>query len=572
MRSRGSDGAWRLVAVGLCMALGQGLVQAQLPSSPATVPIEQKAEPRAAPRLNPVAIPAAFFEDDEQLDGLAGHELTLTAVELEGNVRIPTVSLAHLWQAQLGRMVTVRELFAIAKRISAEYRRRGYLLSVSVVPPQEIDAANGRVRLRVYEGYIGAVDVLPKQVRGTERVRQILEPATSERPATSELLFGRMLRVNDLPGLAAQANLRRSQQAAAADGASDLLITTEHRPWAAQASLHNRVSEAIGPVRVEASVERRGLVTDFDRHVVRIGSSGNDRLLVLGYNGEVPVGARGLFLNWAISGSRADPLTGAPFNLDTRSVSASVGGSYTALRGFERNLFLRANLTAYNGSTELVQTATKEEQRLRAVRVGVRADTVDPLGGTWVSDVELAVGLKGLGASQAGDPVLGRVGVDPQFRKATLYLSRSQGIGGGWSLQVAASGQYSTDVLPSSEQFGLGGEGFLRAYDPSELLGDHGAAVKLELRRAFAWTSGQASSQKSITAVVYGFAEAGRTYLKGPLGDQASVSARSFGVGVTAEVSRGWSAFVEVARPKGRATNRYRDERERVLAGLSWQH
>jgi len=63
-----------------------------------------------------------------------------------------------------------------------------------------------------------------------------------------------------------------------------------------------------------------------------------------------------------------------------------------------------------------------------------------------------------------------------------LSLTRLQGIIQDWSLLMTAAFQRASGPLYSVEEFGYGGQAFGRAYDSSEISGDHGAAGSLELR------------------------------------------------------------------------------------------
>ena len=68
------------------------------------------------------------------------------------------------------------------------------------------------------------------------------------------------------------------------------------------------------------------------------------------------------------------------------------------------------------------------------------------------------------------------------FTKLIGDAQRVQSLGGNWSLLGALTGQYGFNSLLASEQFGVGGVNFVRAYDPAELTGDSGIAGKLELQ------------------------------------------------------------------------------------------
>ena len=55
---------------------------------------------------------------------------------------------------------------------------------------------------------------------------------------------------------------------------------------------------------------------------------------------------------------------------------------------------------------------------------------------------------------------------------------------------AALSGQWASGPLYSSEEFGYGGKNFGRAYDQSELTGDHGVAASVEVDYA-GWSAGR---------------------------------------------------------------------------------
>jgi hemolysin activation/secretion protein len=57
-----------------------------------------------------------------------------------------------------------------------------------------------------------------------------------------------------------------------------------------------------------------------------------------------------------------------------------------------------------------------------------------------------------------------------------------QGLSPRFSLYVTLHGQYSTQPLLATEQYGVGGPDIGRGYDPSEITGDKGVSGKVELR------------------------------------------------------------------------------------------
>lgn len=487
-------------------------------------------------------------------EGAAGITFRLAAIELEGNATIPTSTLEPLWHDLIGHDIPLSAVFDVAARIGAAYRNAGYVLSQALVVRQDIAQAGGRVRLRVVEGYVDHV-VVADDVPGAPHIRQLLEPIQRERPLTLATLERRLLLLNDLPGVNARATLRAGTD----DGAANMELVIQRDLNAASIAMHNRTVTAIGPVRIEASGERRSLFGAFDREVLRYVTSANGRLNLLAYDGDAPVGANGATVSWAASMSKSKPKAGDSFSFDTDSHDASVGVAYPVLRSRRANLSVRSTLAGYDGSSDILDGLQETRERIRSIRTGLTFDLTDDLGGIDLVDFEIDKGLSGLGASRREDPTLARLGSNPQFTKSTLYLARLQSLGGEWSLLAAATAQFTNDLLTSSEQFGLGGEMFLRAYDPSELLGDSGQAGKLELRYNADWGP--------ATTTTYGFYDTGSVRLRSEGGPSTRESAGSCGLGLRLG-ARNVKAFLEVAKPLHRPTVRSGAEDVRVFAGI----
>jgi hemolysin activation/secretion protein len=122
----------------------------------------------------------------------------LRAVSVSGASALPPGQLASSYRPYLGRMVSQRDLAAIAQAISDSYRAAGFHLSRAIIPPQDI--ADGRVRIQVIEGSITEVDL---RGDGAEQfgVRPIFNTALAEHPSRLATLERQLLLVNNLPGV-----------------------------------------------------------------------------------------------------------------------------------------------------------------------------------------------------------------------------------------------------------------------------------------------------------------------------------------------------------------------------------
>ena len=131
--------------------------------------------------------------------------------------------------------------------------------------------------------------------------------------------------------------------------------------------------------------------------------------------------------------------------------------------------------------------------------------------------------------------------------KITGDLSRTQHLGGGVSLFLAATGQYASTQLLASEEFFYGGPGFGRAYDPSEITGDHGVAALAELR-----FTGQPDIPILNFYQLYGFWDFGATFDIDAGAQPSRRTGSSAGLGVRFGVTDYATGYIEVAKPMTR--------------------
>lgn len=549
---------WSLTA--RCVVLLAALIGLEARAQQPVIPpgaqpgrIEQDVRPPPEPVRDPIVIDRPRFP--EQLPpGAAGARFLLNGVTLRGNKAITTEALRPLWAGRIGKTISVADAFSIADAVTRSYRDAGYVLSQAIVPQQDLPAAGATLNLEVVEGFIDRISFVPPEFAA--RLRPLVEPIRTERPLSLATLERYLLLLNERAGISARANLRP----ASVSGASDLEIVVLRQPAAFSIAASNRSPEALGTVRLDGSAEFRDTFGAFDRHSLRLQSSGNSRLAYLSYSGEMPFGREGLEAGLSASVSRSNPRTEPPLEIDTKSDSLTLSVSYPFTRSRRFSVDGRAALHAYNNGSDVL-AIPQSDDRIRALRLGLGTDYADSAAGINLLDIEVSLGLSGLGASEAGDPQLSRRGAEPEFTKANVYLARLQNLGGNFSALLAVSAQYSDDILVTAEQFGLGGEAFLRAFDSSEEIGDRGAAGKLELR----WNTllGRAG------ATLYLFGEIGKVQRFEFTGGKSGRSLRSTGLGVRVS-GGGLRGFLEVAKPGLKDPVATGSDKVRVFGGLGF--
>ncbi|MCP5283213.1 MAG: ShlB/FhaC/HecB family hemolysin secretion/activation protein [Rhodoferax sp.] len=540
-----SPGIWMLA-----LLAGFG-VSPQLSAQPAPGRVEQEIRPMPEPtRRDSVRIPQPSFAEQVP-QGADTVRFTLGEVVLSGNRTLSREELQPIWAEMLGKPVTLKQAFGIAAGITARYRAAGYVLSQAIVPAQNISTSGAvAFRIDVLEGFVERVTFSGFT---SPLLAEYLAPVTNERPLRLATLERALLLVNELAGLRAQANLK----AGATPGSSELELVAQQAPRSLSLLAHNRTTPSQGDVRVEAGADVKGLLGDFDRHNLRLVTSGDKRLNLIAYSGEAPVGASGLKALWSASTSRSEPDVDLP-NVDTESTNASLGLAYPVYRSRESSLSVRTTFTGYNNSSGGGSTS---RDRIRAVRLGLTGDYADTVGGISLIDIEVSKGLSGLGASSSDDPLLN--GAQPDFTKATVYAARLQSLGGDWSVLLAATAQSSGDKLPTAEQLGLGGEVFLRAFDPSEVIGENGYAGKVELRYNLALGS--------AALTLYAYGDVGSVKRKQVGASDLEESLAAYGLGLRFSGPAGVRGYLEVAKPAKKDVASQGDRDPRGFAGLGFE-
>lgn len=457
--------------------------------------------------------------------------------------------------------VSLRQLHQLADELTVRYRRDGYILSQVSMPAQHM--RNGVVRLQAQEGYITRVDLVGKAPLKRTALAGPIDALKRSRPLTATVLERNLLLINDLAGVTATAELAPAKTQV---GAAQLTMRFEQRRYRGAVGANNLASRSLGRARLEGHVELYSLLERFDRTKVSFSSSGSDKSNALTVEHEQPIGATGLKAQAALSAARSRPGRSANRNLETRSDDLRIGLSYPVIRSRNKNLYAKAAVTAHRGKIDLPELRASKDQT-RAVRIAASFDSTDRWQGVNSVEAELSQGIDALGAG-GSTAELSRASGRSDFTKLTLQAARLQAIKPQWSLLGAVRGQYAFTDLLVPELFVFGGEQFGRGYDSAELAGDHGAAVKLELRY-----SGIAPQAKLSAYTLYGFWDAGRVWLRHPSaerGEKARDSAASAGVGARMNLGEQASTFVELAKPLTHPVAEEDSKRPRLMAGMNY--
>lgn len=501
----------------------------------------------------------------------------LRGVELSGGTLYADADLAPLWSEALDAEIDLAEVFALAARIQNRYRDDGYLFTRVVVPAQRIDG--GRVRFEIVEATLASVTIeAPGLPLGPMRAlaERTVAPLQGLRNPTLAQIERALLLLNDIPGVTRAAAVPKIGEGER--GAVDLHINMEREAIGFTVFADNRQSPIIGQGLIggvaslnswspagDSTILSYFNSADFDdpfpddfkeRHTIQIE---HRRILD-------PSGLWGSFRALYAESAPGDKVAIFDIRSDQTELTATLGYPLVRSRALKLDMFGGVQTMSVNSLTPAIGGLGQDlvtDDRLRVLFAGARAEYRDDWG-SGEGRVELRRGLDLFNASPKGSPELSRQDGNPDFFSIRAELSRTQPFDDRLSFWAKGWAQAADRPLLASEEFAIGGPELGRAYHPSELSGDLGAGLSVEVRYADEAAWGEARVPFELYA--YGDMAEVRN-LDG--GAPVHASLISAGVGVRAQLPGRLSLNFELARPINRPLAQTQSDDWRLLFSAS---
>jgi hemolysin activation/secretion protein len=536
----------------------------QLPSS---------AEPgRQAPR--PPELPPALTDLEwsvqlppgaEPPPSLKSEPLELKDLRLTGVTAYSRAQLIDLFRDDLGKTITFERFYAIARAIQQRYRRDGYILSFSYVPPQSVE--DGVFTIAVVEGFVEAVQI--GDVEGTlkDTLANALSPITAIRPLNVRTLERYLLLANDLAGVKVTAVLRPSKST---QGATVLVAKVRRTPFGGGASIDNRSSDFTGPWGSSVSASANSLLGTGERLGLTLSEAGGlKEKKAVSATYQQPFGTEGLRIDLGVSQTDSEPgSTLAEFEVETSTLELTSDISYPVIRSRAETLSIGGGFTFRNAEVDLLGQPFNQD-RLRLLRANVNYSNGSVLGGSTRIILGATQSMQIWSSTDPSTDTTSRGDADMDFAKLNLDVVYARPIGAGVTAQISMTAQYATRPTPASEEFSLGGDGFGRAYNSGELSGEDGIGFSAEFSRSLGIRHPQL---RYLNA--YGFYDIGKVW------DRASASSlgpadslASAGAGLRAGLPFGLTLRLEYDFPLTREPSHQNGEKHgRLFFFASWTY
>ena len=388
------------------------------------------------------------------------------------------LDLLPTYRHYLGKEIGLKELKSIASKVTAMYRQRDKMLAYVLIPKQSVTA--GIVRLEIVEAKISRLKI-EGDFRGSSTYLKSFFNIDADNSHISlyEMRHGLLL-LNNLPGLSATAEVQLIESLG---DQLELKVEVKQKRFSGGLSLDNRGTELMGEEQALFSVNSYSALAQFEQIQLRMATTvDKDELEYYALNTHWPVGPYGSQAVLSVSSSNAEP--GGflePLSLTFENMSVDLGFIWSLNKSVIDETQLSVIVNYYQSDNWL------DNQKL----LHAELYTLD-MGLTHIArqyrqyysrfSIQLQTSLQGLNEIDdlLENTVLANGREDYSLVRVSEYFEDI--LNQHWALGYLLKAQYADDSLPASRQFIFGGADIGVAYDPAELIGDHGLAFKVQLQ------------------------------------------------------------------------------------------
>jgi hemolysin activation/secretion protein len=506
-------------------------------------------------------------QPQQQLQELLARHLTPAKFQIEGVKSIPFIDVAKHFAPLVGKDITIGALIQEANTITKMYQDAGYALSFAFVPAQ--DFANGVVRITAVEGYVATVNVTGRPGATEGKIRAVAAHIAADRPLRRATFERYVQTFGQLPGIVVSANVAPPTNT---DGAATLNLDVKRHPFNVSAGLNTNNPGVQGLI----TATENGLTSLGEQlSISALAPKGPNNTTFLSATGSLPIGSKGLVESVTASHYRSNPIDnpGLPSYVQRTVINDKVGltTSYPLLLDNQHSLLGSVTMyashekDAYQNQINGAYVSTQSQERVVQLQLDYARNLPDQAQRLTVN---VAKAFNVLGASASGTTnIPGATSVNPVsttfVRTGATFTQANQ-----WPYAIgtkfSATGQYSPESLPLTEQISFGAGHYAAGYEPGETSGDSGWGWSAELSRMF---SPNYTYMKTITPyVAYDMARvylhSGQPYPK----DLASVS-----LGLRFTDGKYYSLDLSVAKATGQAPTETSHRSPRLNAAFSYQ-
>jgi len=533
---------WMLV---VAFVLGSPCVLAVAPPDPATIgdgardvdafydhlnflmPARQDMEPAAVVDV-PKAQPASAADSAARA---AATSFWVAKIEIAESQVLDQDQLAAMAAQLQQREVTLAELQGLVAKINALYRERNFVTARAVLPAQQIE--NGVVRIDLIEARIDRVRIVDNRYTRDDYIARRLG-VTAGALADVNALQDALLQFNARNDVKLRALLQPGSRPHTTDY---VLQATEPDKNRLSLFVDNAGRESIGTERVGVTYSNSSVTGRRDH--LSLGGSYADGADTGFITYSMPVGEYGTQAVFGIDYSQIVIVSGelATFNVRGRSTVASAYLSHPLSATARGSLYGLVGVNLKDSKTDF-DGIDAFESSVRAFTVGAEFQRIGN-GFLLYARPRLNLGVDNFGG-------------DGSFTTFAADAGAIFNVGESHQLALRLGGQLADrQLLPSAEQFQLGGAASVRGYPEGLLIGNQGYFVSAEYR----YTGFAANPDSPHAWQPFLFADHGGVFSGAERSTNRAEYLTSIGAGLSYRLATRFTANLQFGYPLSRSAS-----------------
>jgi hemolysin activation/secretion protein len=439
-------------------ATGAGTITRQLEQSEQYR--EQKENIEKGQQETPEIDVDELLNSDEKVSN-ASVTFQLNNIEVSKSDILTEKELDLIFQSYIGRIITLNDLNKLLDEINALYKLKGYLAAKALLPPQKI--SEGSVKIRLIEGRVGALEIEGNNSTNDDYILDNLVLSSGDL-VDIKTLQKNLEKINLLTDIQLGIALKPGEEI----GKTDYLLNVrEPKRQEAFVYMDNAGTDDVGLYRVGFNYIDRSLTGNRDLLTIGGYAATGTKAFYTSY--KFPVNRLGTVVNLSGNISKIDIIDGPIKPLD-------ISGDSYALRADVSHPFMIAEdgfVTATLGinkkqSSTDSSSVTLFETDVNTVDFGIKRQSFLPDSISYAS-------IRGTITPSGRDN-------ETSFFKINADFSYYKQLQNDWLALLRLGGQWSdTKLLPSTEQFQIGGIYTVRGYTEGLLIGYKGYYSSIEL-------------------------------------------------------------------------------------------
>lgn len=437
----------------------------------------------------------------------------------------------------LGEHSGLDRLSAATTRLTEALESRGYSFHRVILPPQELN--NGTVRLQIVTFELGNIDITGNQHFSDSNILFSLPELRVGQAPNSRRLSRSLKIANAHSAKFAQISFSQGSEL---DSIDATVRVVDQEPAALFVALDNSGTEDTEEVRMTLGYQQSNL---FDRDQMLTASfttapEDTSKASQFGISYRLPLYQHGAALEFLISSSDVDSGEVAD-NFEISGKGTVVSAVYTRPiltdGSFNHDWSVGVQDKLFENNLSFAGIPLGSDVRSRPLTLKYRLS--NRINSAAVSGYfALVANIAGGSDNEDEDYAINRVGAAADWSVVRFGGDYSYFFGSNWRLTGRLDAQFSSEVLISGEQFGVGGMSSLRGFEERSVLGDSGINLRLE-----AWAPPLAGVQ------LIGFLDFAKVELENPqIGEEESLSPSSYGLGLRWNWKRQLSLSLDFGR------------------------